>query len=217
MEKSIEIANNVAKALLEIKAVFLSPSRPFTWASGIKSPIYCDNRLTLSYPDKRKIVENAIAETVKANFPDVEILMGTSTAGIPHAAIVAEILNMPMGYVRGGAKTHGRNNQIEGISPEGRKVVVIEDLISTAGSSIEVVEALRDAGAEVLGIVSIFTYELQKGIDRLKDANIKNVSLSNFTTLAKVAVENGYISEREYRMVLAFQKNPADESWQTIE
>lgn len=217
MENTNQLAQNVAKALLEIKAVFLSPSKPFTWASGIKSPIYCDNRLTLSYPEKRKIVENGIAETVKNEFPECEVLMGTSTAGIPHAAIVSEILDMPMGYVRGGAKSHGRNNQIEGLSPKGKKVVVVEDLISTAGSSIEVVEALRNAGADVLGIVSIFTYELQKGINRLKDANVKNVSLSNFSELSKVALDNGYINEVEYRKVSAFQKNPSDESWQNIE
>jgi len=212
-----EIAVSVAEALLKIKAVFLSPSAPFTWASGIVSPIYCDNRLTLSYPEIRKIVENGIAETIKANFADCEVLMGTSTAGIPHAAIVSEILDLPMGYVRGDAKSHGRNNQIEGLSPQGKKVVVVEDLISTAGSSIEVVEALRCAGANVLGIVSIFTYELQKGIDRLNDAKIKNVSLSNFSVLAKVALEQGYISEREYRMMVAFQKNPSDADWQKVE
>lgn len=212
-----ELATEVAKALLSIKAVFLSPSKPFTWASGIISPIYCDNRLTLSYPKVRKTIENGIASVVKANFPDCEVLMGTATAGIPHAAIVSEILDLAMGYVRGGAKSHGRNNQIEGLSPEGKKVVVIEDLISTAGSSIEVVEALRDAGAEVLGIVSIFTYELQKGVDRLAAANVKNISLSNFTTLAKVALDNDYITEREYKMVRAFQAQPSNADWQNVE
>jgi len=215
--KQNELAIDVAKALLKIKAVFLSPSAPFTWASGIVSPIYCDNRLTLSYPEIRKIIENGIAETIKVTFPDCEVLMGTSTAGIPHAAIVSEILDLPMGYVRGDAKLHGRNNQIEGLSPKGKKVVVIEDLISTAGSSIEVVEVLRNAGADVLGIVSIFTYELQKGLDKLAAANVINISLSNFTTLAKVAMNDGYISSREYKMVLAFQKDPSNADWQKAE
>ena len=217
VDKQNELAIDVAKALLKIKAVFLSPSAPFTWASGIVSPIYCDNRLTLSYPEIRKIIENGIAETIKVNFPDCEVLMGTSTAGIPHAAIVSEILDLPMGYVRGDAKSHGRNNQIEGLSPKGKKVVVIEDLISTAGSSIEVVEVLRNAGADVLGIVSIFTYELQKGLDKLAAANVINISLSNFTTLAKVAMNDGYISSREYKMVLAFQKDPSNADWQKAE
>ncbi|MEG2001459.1 MAG: orotate phosphoribosyltransferase [Clostridia bacterium] len=211
------MATSVAEGLLSIKAVFLSPQAPFTWASGIKSPIYCDNRLTLAYPVIRNLVENSIAQTVKENYPTCEAVMGTSTAGIPHAAIVSEILGIPMGYVRGGAKTHGRQNQIEGFQVEGHKVVVVEDLISTAGSCIEVVEALREAGAEVLGIVSIFTYELQKGVDRLAEANVKNVSLSNFSTLSHVALEKGYISEKEFRMVNAFQKNPSDESWLDVE
>ncbi len=211
-----QIAQEVAAALLKIKAVFLSPSDPFTWASGIKSPIYCDNRLTLAYPEIRTLVEDCIAETVKANFPDCEVLMGTSTAGIPHAAIVADKMQLPMGYVRGGAKTHGRHNQIEGANALGKKVVVVEDLISTAGSSLEVVDALREAGANVLGMVSIFTYELQKGIDRLAEANVNNISLSNFTTLSQVALENGYITERELEMLKKFQKNTADPSWMDV-
>lgn len=211
------LAQTVAQNLLKIKAVFLSPQKPFTWASGIKSPIYCDNRLTLSYPEVRNIIENGIAETVKQHFPDCEVLMGTSTAGIPHAAIVGDKLSLPMGYVRGDAKSHGRNNKIEGLIPNGKKVVVIEDLISTAGSSIEVVEALRDVGAEVLGIVSIFTYELQSGIENLKNADVKNVSLSSFSVLAKVALDENYITEREYRMLSAFIKNPKDESWLEIQ
>lgn len=212
-----KIENSVAEGLLSIKAVFLSPSAPFTWASGIKSPIYCDNRLTLAYPIVRNLIEQSIAQTIKENYQTCEGVMGTSTAGIPHAAIVSEILGMPMGYVRGGAKTHGRQNQIEGFQVEDKKVVVVEDLISTAGSCIEVVDALRDAGAEVLGIVSIFTYELQKGLDRLKEANVKNISLSNFTTLSKVALEKEYITDKEFRMVTAFQKNPQDDSWQNVE
>ena len=207
------IATEVAKALLEIKAVFLSPSEPFTWASGIKSPIYCDNRLTLAYPSTRGLIENSIASTIKENFGDCEGVMGTSTAGIPHAAIVSEILDLPMGYVRGGAKSHGRQNQIEGFQVKGKKVVVVEDLISTGGSCLEVVEALRDAGAVVLGIVSIFTYEMAKGITRLQEANITNISLSNFTTLTEVACEHGYITPKEKIMVTAFQKNPQDPSW----
>ncbi len=207
------LATSVAEALLSIKAVFLRPSEPFTWASGIKSPIYCDNRLTLSVPAIRKIVENGIASVIKAEYPEAEVVMGTSTAGIPHAAIVSEILDLPMGYVRGGNKEHGRGNRIEGADPNGKKVVVVEDLISTGGSAIEVVNALREAGAEVLGIVSIFTYEMKKGIERLQEANVKNVSLSCFTTLSKVALEKGYITEKEYKMVSKFQANPQDPSW----
>ena len=207
------LATSVAEALLSIKAVFLRPSDPFTWASGIKSPIYCDNRLTLSVPAIRKIVENGIASVIKAEYPEAEVVMGTSTAGIPHAAIVSEILDLPMGYVRGGNKEHGRGNRIEGADPNGKKVVVVEDLISTGGSAIEVVNALREAGAEVLGIVSIFTYEMKKGIERLQEANVKNVSLSCFTTLSKVALEKGYITEKEYKMVSKFQANPQDPSW----
>ena len=206
---SIEVARN----LLKIKAVFLKPNDPFTWASGIKSPIYCDNRLVLSYPEARKVVEAGLAELIKENYPTCEVIMGTSTAGIAHAAYVSDILNMPMGYVRGGAKDHGRGNQIEGVVPVGKDVVVIEDLISTAGSSIEVVNVLREAGANVLGIASIFTYGLKKGIDRLNEANVINYSLSNFETLVKIAAEEKYISESYIEKVLKFQKNPSDPSW----
>lgn len=211
------LATSVAEALLSIKAVFLRPSEPFTWASGIKSPIYCDNRLTLSVPAIRKIIENGIASVIKEEYPEVEVVMGTSTAGIPHAAIVSEILNLPMGYVRGGNKEHGRGNRIEGADPNGKKVVVVEDLISTGGSAIEVVNALREAGADVLGIVSIFTYEMKKGIERLKEANVNNTSLSCFTTLSKVALAQGYITEKEYRMVSSFQANPQDPTWIDVE
>ena len=208
---------NVAKGLLSIKAVFLRPSEPFTWASGIKSPIYCDNRLTLSHLEVRDIIENGLAETVKKYYPNVEVLMGTSTAGIAHAALVSEILRLPMGYVRGGAKDHGRGNQIEGEVPTGKNVVVIEDLISTGGSVIEVVDALREVGANVLGVVSIFTYNLQKGITRMAAANVENHSLSCFEVLADVAKEENYITEVEYKKVIAFQKNPSDPSWMDIE
>ena len=208
-----ELAVKVAKNLLKIKAVFLKPNDPFTWASGIKSPIYCDNRLTLSYPEVRRVVEEGLAQTIKEYYPDVEVIEGTSTAGIAHAAIVSEILGLPMGYVRGGAKDHGRGNQIEGIIPEGKKVVVVEDLISTAGSSLEVVDVLKEAGANVLGIVSIFTYGLTKGVERLNAAGVVNHSLSNFETLVKVAAEEKYISEADIAKVLKFQKNPSDPSW----
>ena len=207
------LAKEVASNLLKIKAVFLKPNDPFTWASGIKSPIYCDNRLTLSYPETRKVVEDGLAEIIKQHFPTCEVVMGTSTAGIPHAAYVSEILNLPMGYVRGGAKDHGRGNQIEGVVPVGKDVVVIEDLISTAGSSIEVVEVLREAGCNVLGIASIFTYNLKIGIDRLAQANVINHSLSNFETLVEVAAELNYISESDIKKVLKFQQNPSDPSW----
>ena len=210
---SKNLAKEVASNLLKIKAVFLKPNDPFTWASGIKSPIYCDNRLTLSYPETRKVVEDGLAEVIKEHFPTCEVVMGTSTAGIPHAAYVSEILNLPMGYVRGGAKDHGRGNQIEGVVPVGKDVVVIEDLISTAGSSIEVVEVLREAGCNVLGIASIFTYNLKKGIDRLAQANVINHSLSNFETLVEVAAELNYISESDINKVLKFQQNPSDPSW----
>lgn len=203
----------IAKDLLKIKAVFFRPDEPFTWASGIKSPVYCDNRLTLTSVDVRNDVENAIAETVKANYPDVEVLMGTSTAGIAHAAIVGHIMSLPMGYVRSGAKDHGRQNQIEGRLEKGQKVVVVEDLISTGGSVIEVVNVLREAGAEVLGVVSIFTYGMQKGLDRLKDANVKNISLTNFDVIAKTAAEEGYIKEEDIAKLIAFRNNPSDESW----
>ena len=203
----------VARNLLKIKAVFLKPNDPFTWASGIKSPIYCDNRLTLSYPEVRKVVEEGLARIIKEHFPTCEVVMGTSTAGIAHAAYVSEILNLPMGYVRGGNKDHGRGNQIEGVVPVGKDVVVIEDLISTAGSSIEVVNVLREAGCNVLGIASIFTYNLTKGTVRLAEANVVNHSLSNFEVLAKVAAEENYIEEKDLAKVLKFQSNPSDPSW----
>ena len=207
------IQNLIAKDLLSIQAVFLRPDDPFTWASGIKSPIYCDNRLTLTSVNVRNDVENALAETIKREYPDVEVLMGTSTAGIAHAAIVGHIMGLPMGYVRSGSKDHGRQNQIEGRLEKGQKVVVVEDLISTAGSCIEVVNVLREAGAEVLGIVSIFTYGMQKGIDRLAAANVKNVSLSNLDALVEVAAESGYIQAADKERILKFRSNPSDESW----
>ncbi len=206
----------IAKRLLEIKAVFLSPDEPFTWASGIKSPIYCDNRLTLSYPEIRTEIETAIAETVKAKYPEAEALAGTSTAGIPHAAIAAHILGMPMAYVRASAKDHGRNNKIEGRLEKGTKVVVIEDLISTGGSVIDVVNALREAEVEVLGIVSIFTYGLARGIERLKEANVENTSLSNYDALVEVAVESGYIKESDVKKLQAFRANPSDSGWMEL-
>ena len=206
----------IAKDLLSIQAVFLKPDDPFTWASGIKSPIYCDNRLTLSAPSVRKNVEDGLAEIVKEYYPDAEMLMGTSTAGIAHAAITATILDMPMGYVRSGHKDHGRQNQIEGKLEKGTKVVVIEDLISTGGSVIEVVDVLREAGAEVLGIASIFTYGLQKGIDRLAAANVKNVSLSNADVLVKVAADEGYIKENDLKKLNAFFADTSDPSWMTL-
>ena len=207
------IENIIAKDLLSIKAVFFRPDEPFTWASGIKSPVYCDNRLTLTAPKVRSDVENALAETIKREYPDAEVLMGTSTAGIAHAAITAHILDMPMGYVRSGAKDHGRGNQIEGKLEKGQKVVVVEDLISTGGNVIEVVNVLREAGAEVLGIVSIFTYGMQKGIDRLKEANVKNVSLTNFDVIASVAAEENYIKKEDVERLIKFRNNPSDESW----
>jgi len=203
----------IAKDLLKIKAVFFRPEEPFTWASGIKSPVYCDNRLTLSDVEVRTDVETALAETIKENYPDAEVLMGTSTAGIAHAAITAHLMGLPMGYVRSGAKDHGRQNQIEGKLLPGQKVVVVEDLISTGGSVIEVVNILREAGAEVLGIVSIFTYGMQKGLDRLEAANVKNVSLTNFDIIAEVAAENGYIKPEDIKRLIAFRNNPSDESW----
>ncbi len=206
----------IAKDLLSIKAVFLKPQDPFTWASGIKSPIYCDNRLTLSFPKVRSDVENGLAEAVKKYYPDADVLMGTSTAGIAHAAITATILDMPMGYVRSGHKDHGRQNQIEGKLEKGQKVVVIEDLISTGGSVLEVVDVLREAGAEVLGIISIFTYGLQKGIDRLAAANVENHSLSDFGTLVKVAAEEGYIKPEEVDKLHAFISNPSDSAWMKL-
>ena len=206
----------VAKLLMDIKAVFLRPNDPFTWASGIKSPIYCDNRLTLSYPKVRDVIEQGLADIVKAKYPEVEVIAGTSTAGIAHGALVANILDLPMAYVRASAKDHGRNNQIEGRIEKGQKVVVIEDLISTGGSAIDVVNVLRENGAEVLGIVSIFTYGLKKGIDRLPAAEIENTSLSNYNALVAVAAETGYIAEADIKKLEAFQKNPSDESWQSL-
>lgn len=212
----MDLKKTIAKDLLSIRAVFLRPDEPFTWASGIKSPIYCDNRLTLSYPAVREDVENGLAELVKTYYPEAEVLMGTSTAGIAHAAITASILNMPMGYVRSGHKDHGRGNQIEGKLEPGQKVVVIEDLISTGGSVLEVVDVLREAGAEVLGIASIFTYGLQKGIDRLNEAGVVNHSLSNFDVLAETAAEEGYISASDIVKLKAFRQNPSDPSWMQL-
>lgn len=203
----------IAEDLLSIRAVFFRPDEPFTWASGIKSPVYCDNRLTLTAPKVRNDVENALAETIKKEYPECEVLMGTSTAGIAHAAITAHILGLPMGYVRSGSKDHGRQNQIEGKLEKGQKVVVVEDLISTGGSVIEVVNVLREAGAEVLGIVSIFTYGMQKGLDRLAAAEVKNVSLTNFDVIADVAAETGYIKREDVERLIKFRNNPSDESW----
>ncbi|MCQ2174182.1 MAG: orotate phosphoribosyltransferase [Bacteroidales bacterium] len=203
----------IAEKLLSIKAVFLRPEEPFTWASGIKSPIYTDNRLILTAPEVREIVEQAIADTVKAEYPGVETLMGTSTAGIAHAAIAASILGLPMGYVRSEAKSHGRNNRIEGRLEPGTKVVVIEDLISTGGSVLDVVDALREAGAEVLGVVSIFTYGMKKGIGRLAEAGVRNVSLCNLDVMVEVAAEHRYIAPEWKDRILAFRDNPSDESW----
>lgn len=211
----MELNRTIAKDLLSIRAVFFRPEEPFTWASGIKSPVYCDNRLTLTAPQVRNDVENGLAETIRENYPGVEVLMGTSTAGIAHAAITAHLMGLPMGYVRSGAKDHGRQNQIEGELKPGRKVVVVEDLISTGGSVIEVVNVLREAGAEVLGIVSIFTYGMKKGLDRLAEANVKNVSLTNFDVIAAVAAECGYIREEDVARLIAFRNNPSDESWIT--
>ena len=209
----MELKTKIAKDLLSIKAVFFRPDEPFTWASGIKSPVYCDNRLTLSAPDVRCDVEEGLAELIKANYPDAEVLMGTSTAGIAHAAITAHLLGMPMGYVRSGAKDHGRQNQIEGRLEAGQKVVVVEDLISTGGSVIEVVNVLREAGADVLGIVSIFTYGMKKGLERLAAANVKNVSLTDFDAVAETAAECGYIAKEDIARLIAFRNNPSDESW----
>ena len=203
----------VARALLSIKAVFLRPEDPFTWASGIKSPIYCDNRLTLSYPNVRTLIDEAIADKVKELYPEVEMLMGTSTAGIAHAAIAADRLGIPMGYVRGSAKDHSRQNQIEGKCDPGTKVVVIEDLISTGGSVLECVDPLREAGAEVLGIVSIFTYGMQRGLDRLAADNVENTSLCDLDTLVEVAADEGYIKAEDKDRLLKFRDNPSDESW----
>lgn len=209
----METRKLIAADLLKIKAVFLNPEEPFTWASGIKSPVYCDNRLTLTAPEVRDDVENAIAETVKKHYPDAEVLMGTSTAGIAHAAIAAHILHMPMGYVRSGSKDHGRRNRIEGRLEKGQKVVIIEDLISTGGSVIDVADALREAGAEVLGIVSIFTYGMKKGIERLSAAKLKNISLTDFDCIAEAAAEMGYIKPEDIKRLIAFRNDPSDESW----
>ena len=203
----------IAKDLLSIGAVFLRPEEPFTWASGIKSPVYCDNRLTLTAPEVRQDVENGLAELIRTHYPEAEVLMGTSTAGIAHAAITAHLLGLPMGYVRGGAKDHGRKNQIEGKLEKGQKVVVVEDLISTGGSVIEVVNILREAGAEVLGVVSIFTYGMKKGLERLAAANVENHSLTNFDTVVRVAAEEGYIPPEDVRRLIAFRNDPSDESW----
>ena len=203
----------IAKDLLSIKAVFFRPEEPFTWASGIKSPVYCDNRLTLTAPAVRNDVEKGLADLIKTHFPTAEVLMGTSTAGIAHAAITAHLLDMPMGYVRSGAKDHGRQNQIEGKLEAGQKVVVVEDLISTGGSVIEVVNVLREAGAEVLGVVSIFTYGMKKGIDRLAAADVINYSLTNFDVIAEVAAEEKYIRQEDVKRLIAFRNNPSDESW----
>ena len=211
----MEMNRQVARGLLSISAVFLRPQEPFTWASGIKSPIYCDNRLILTAPEVRTLVENAIADTVTREFPQAEVLMGTATAGIAHAAIAAHLLGMPMGYVRSGSKDHGRKNQIEGRLEKGQKVVVIEDLISTAGSALDAVEALRAAGAEVLGIVSIFTYGMKKGLERLADAGIRNVSLTDLDTIAREGADAGYIAETDVARLLAFRDDPSDETWIT--
>ena len=203
----------ISKDLLSIGAVFLRPEQPFTWASGIKSPIYCDNRLTLTAPEVRNDIENGLAEVIRREYPEVEVLMGTATAGIAHAAITAHLMDLPMGYVRSGAKDHGRGNQIEGKLEPGQKVVVVEDLISTAGSCVDTVKALREAGAEVLGIVSIFTYGMQKGLDRLAEAGVKNVSLTDLDTTAQVAAEMGYIRPEDVARLKKFRDNPSDESW----
>ena len=207
------ISQTIAQDLLKIRAVFFRPEEPFTWASGIKSPIYCDNRLTLTAPEVRCHVENALAETIRREYPDAEVLMGTSTAGIAHAAITAHILGLPMGYVRSGSKDHGRQNQIEGKLEPGEKVVVVEDLISTGGSVIEVVNVLREAGAEVLGVVSIFTYGMKKGLERLAAAGVRNVSLTDFDVIAQAAAQQSYIRPEDVARLLAFRDNPSDESW----
>ena len=208
-----ETSRKIAKDLLEIQAVFLSPDKPFTWASGIKSPVYCDNRLTLTAPEVRTDVETGLKELIEENYPEAEVLMGTSTAGIAHAAITAHLMRLPMGYVRSGNKDHGRQNRIEGKLEKGQKVVVVEDLISTGGSVIEVVDALREAGAEVLGIVSIFTYGMKKGLERLAAADVKNVSLTNLDVLSEVAAQEGYIKPEDVNRLIAFRNNPSDESW----
>ncbi|MBO4913850.1 MAG: orotate phosphoribosyltransferase [Oscillospiraceae bacterium] len=209
----MELETIIAKDLLRIGAVFFRPNEPFIWASGIKSPVYCDNRLTLSEPSVRRDVENGLATLIERNYPDAQALMGTSTAGIAHAAITAHILNLPMGYVRGGAKDHGRQNRIEGKLEPGQRVVVVEDLISTGGSVIEVVDALREAGAEVLGIASIFTYGMSKSVERLAESNVKNLSLTNFDVIARVAADEGYIKPEDVARLIAFRNKPSDEGW----
>ena len=209
----MDFKQEIAKGLLSIEAVFLRPEEPFTWASGIKSPIYCDNRLTLTSPDVRTMVENGLTEIIRENYPQCEVLMGTSTAGIAHAAITAHLMDLPMGYVRGSAKDHGRTNQIEGKLLPGQKVVVVEDLISTAGSAVDTVKVLREAGAEVLGIASIFTYGMKKGLERLAEAKVKNVSLTNFDMIAEIAAQENYIKPEDVKRLIAFRNNPSDESW----
>ena len=204
---------DVAKGLLSIKAVFFRPDEPFTWASGIKSPVYCDNRLTLTAPEVRTLIENSITDVIREEYPEADVIMGTATAGIAHAAIAAHILGLPMGYVRSGAKDHGRGNQIEGQLNKGDKVVIVEDLISTGGSVIDAATALRNAGAEVLGIVSIFTYGMQKGLDRLAQENLKNISLTNFDVISEVAVDESYIRPEDRERLIAFRNNPSDEGW----
>lgn len=213
MIKTMTLKEQIARDLLSIKAVFFRPDEPFTWASGIKSPVYCDNRLTLTAPEVRNHVENGLVSVVREYYPQAEVLMGTSTAGIAHAAITAHIMGIPMGYVRSGAKDHGRNNQIEGKLEPGQKVVVIEDLISTGGSVLEVVDVLRDSGAEVLGIASIFTYGMKKGIERLEAAGVRNISLTDFDCISVVAAQTGYIKPEDVERLIAFRNNPSDESW----
>ncbi len=213
----MELENQIARDLLKIQAVFFRPNEPFTWASGIKSPVYCDNRLTLTDVAVRTDVENGLAELIRTHYPDAEVLMGTSTAGIAHAAITGHILGLPMGYVRGSAKDHGRKNQIEGRLQPGQKVVVVEDLISTGGSVLDVVNVLREFGADVLGVVSIFTYGMKKGLERLKEADVKNISLTNFDVIAKVAAEEGYIAPEDVARLLQFRNNPDDESWMEVQ
>lgn len=208
-----QVKEQVAKKLLTIKAVFLRPDEPFTWASGIKSPVYCDNRLTLSFPASRDIIETALAALIKEKYPDADALMGTSTAGIPHAAIAAHLMRIPMGYVRSGAKDHGRKNRVEGRLEKGWKVVVVEDLISTGGSVLDIVEALREEGAQVLGIVSIFTYNMAKSVQRLQDAQVENTSLTDFDTIVRIAAQEGYIAHEDIDRLIAFRDNPSDESW----
>lgn len=209
----MELKQEIAKGLLSIEAVFLRPESPFTWASGIKSPIYCDNRLTLTAPDVRTMVENGLMQLIRTHYPDCEVLMGTSTAGIAHAAIVGHLMDLPMGYVRGSAKDHGRTNQIEGKLLPGQRVVVVEDLISTAGSAVDTVNVLREAGANVLGIVSIFTYGMKKGLTRLAENHVKNISLCDLDTLVEIAANTGYIAQTDKAKILAFRENPSDEGW----